>query len=97
MQNELPGWLGFPTERLNLIGNYNLIYNASILVEEGLGCALCIDGLVNTSCNSQLCFRPLEPRITAEIVIAWKKYQVLSKASEKFLCTIRNIIKDKEK
>lgn len=93
-QNELSGWLGFPTENLNLIGTYNLIYNASILVEEGIGCALSIDGLINTSCNSQLCFRPFEPRITAEVLIAWKKYQVFSKASEKFLCALQNILND---
>jgi len=93
-QNELSGWLGFPTESLNLIGTYNLIYNASILVEEGIGCAVSIDGLINTSCNSQLCFRPFEPRITAEVLIAWKKYQVFSKASEKFLCALQNILND---
>ena len=93
-QNELSGWLGFPTESLNLIGTYNLIYNASILVEEGIGCAISIDGLINTSCNSQLCFRPFEPRITAEVLIAWKKYQVFSKASEKFLCALQNILND---
>lgn len=95
LHNELGSWLGFPTQKLNLIGTYNLIYNASILVEEGIGCALSIDGLINTSCNSQLCFRPFEPRITAEILIAWKKYQVFPKAAEKFLCSLQTILHER--
>lgn len=85
IQNELAGWLGHSTENLHIIGTYNLIYNAALLVEEGLGCALAIDGLVNTSNDSPLCFRPLEPQMTAGVVIAWKKHQAFSKAVEKFL------------
>lgn len=85
IQNELSGWLGYPFESLNIIGTYNLIYNAAILVEEGIGCALCIDGLVNTTGDSKLCFRPFEPKISAGLTVAWKKYQVFSKAAEKFL------------
>lgn len=73
IQNELSGWLGYPLDRLNIVGTYNLIYNASIMVEEGLGCALTIDRLINTSGNSRLCFRPFEPGISANLVVAWKK------------------------
>lgn len=85
IQNELSGWLGYPFESLDIVGTYNLIYNAAILVEEGIGCALCIDGLVNTTGDSKLCFRPFEPKISAGLTVAWKKYQVFSKAAEKFL------------
>ena len=85
IQNELSGWLGRDFASLNIVATYNLIYNASLMVEAGLGCALCIDGLLNTTGDSPLCFRPFEPRITAELVIAWKKYQVFSRAAEKFL------------
>lgn len=85
IQNELSGWLGRPFEELNLAGTYNLIYNAAIMVEEGLGCAVCIDRLLDTSGDSAVCFRPFEPAIDAELFIAWKKYQFFSAAAGKFL------------
>ncbi len=85
IQNELSGWLGRPFDELNPAGTYNLIYNASIMVEEGLGCAVCIDKLLDTSGESAVCFRPFEPAIDAELFIAWKKYQFFSAAAGKFL------------
>lgn len=85
IQNELSGWLGRPFDELNLAGTYNLIYNAAIMVEEGLGCAVCIDKLLDTSGDSAVCFRPFEPAIDAELFIAWKKYQFFSAAAGKFL------------
>lgn len=33
------------------------------MVEEGIGYALVIDKIVNTSSDNNLCFRPLEPRL----------------------------------
>lgn len=85
IQNELSGWLGRPFDELNPVGTYNLIYNAAIMVEEGLGCAVCIDKLLDTSGDSAVCFRPFEPAIDAELFIAWKKYQFFSAAAGKFL------------
>lgn len=85
IQNELSGWLGRPFEELNPAGTYNLIYNAAIMVEEGLGCAVCLDKLLDTSGESAVCFRPFEPAIDAELFIAWKKYQFFSAAAGKFL------------
>ena len=70
---------------MNVVATYNLVYNASILVDEGVGYALALDQLVNTAEDSNLCFRPLEPRKEAGLYIGWKKYQVFSKASELFL------------
>lgn len=84
IRNELSGWLGCDFQKLNTVATYNLIYNASLMVEEGIGYALSLDGLLNTTGDSELCFLPFEPKITAELVIAWKKYQVFSKAAEKF-------------
>ncbi|MEM5608075.1 LysR family transcriptional regulator [Bacillus toyonensis] len=58
VSNELSGWLGKEIESLNVISTYNLLYNASLLVKENIGYALCIDKLINTSEESTLCFRP---------------------------------------
>lgn len=83
--NELSGWLGKDFEKLNVVATYNLVYNAALLVEEGLGYVLTLDKLVNTSENSSLCFRPLKPKMEAHLNIVWKKYQVFSGAAERFL------------
>lgn len=85
VKNELCGWLGRDVESLWIVATYNLLFNASLMVEEGLGCALCLDNLINTTGSSVLCFRPLEPRLEVGLDIAWKKYQVFSKAATKFL------------
>ena len=85
VKNEISGWLGGEYEKLNIVATYNLLYNASLMVEENVGYALCLDKIIKTSGDSPLCFRPLEPKLEVGLYIAWKKYQVFSKAAEKFL------------
>lgn len=92
VRNEISGWLQTDYDKLNIIASYNLIYNASLMVEEKVGYALCLDKLVNTTGESNLCFRPLEPTLKSHLNIVWKKHQVFSKASEKFLEKLRGEI-----
>lgn len=84
-------WLSRPEADLNITATYSLLYNGSILVEEGIGYALTLDKIINT-CGSSLCFRPLSPPLTANLCIVWKKYQVLTKAAELFLNTLNEEI-----
>ncbi|CAI4140096.1 hypothetical protein [Clostridium neonatale] len=77
---------------MNVIATYNLIYNASLMVEEGMGYALCLDRLVNTTGNSPLCFKPLEPKLEVNLAMVWKKYQIFSRTSEYFLKSVKNEI-----
>lgn len=72
-------------ESLWIIATYNLLFNASLMVEEGLGRAICLDGIIPTVAELPLCFRPLEPQMEAGVSVAWKKHQVLSKACQLFL------------
>ena len=91
MESQLE-WLGKSSDELNIVGTYNLIYNASLMVEEGVGYALCLDKLIYTKANSSLCFRPLSPCQEVGMDIVWKKYQVFSKPAKKFLEQIQQII-----
>lgn len=91
--NELSGWLGKEYESLNIVTTYNLLYNASLMVEENVGCALCLNHIIPEYENSRLCFRPLEPKVEVGVNLVWKKYQVFSKAAEIFLKTLQNEIK----
>ena len=83
--NELSGWLGKQYESLHIVTTYNLLYNASLMVEENAGCALCLDNIIPEYENRPLCFRPLEPQITVGLNIVWKKYQVFTKPASLFL------------
>ena len=87
---ELSGWLGREYEELNVAATYNLLYNASLLVKEGVGCALCLDGILNTSGDSPFVFRPLDPRLEARLNVVRKKYQVFSKAARTFWERLRD-------
>lgn len=80
----LLAWLKKDISELTIIATYNLLFNASLMVEEGLGYALGFDKIINTSGNSNLCFRPLSPKREEGMRIIWKKYQVFSRASQKF-------------
>lgn len=83
--SELTQWLKSDNEQLNIVSTYNLVYNASLMVDEGLGIALCLDKIINVSGDSSLCFRPLKPKSVVGMSLVWKKYQVFSKAAEKFI------------
>ncbi len=79
----------FAGSRLKIAATYNLIYNASLLVEDGLGYALCFDRLINTTGDSPLCVRPLVPRMENAGSLIWKKYQIFSPAVRLFIQEIR--------
>lgn len=93
MENsELSKWLKKKLSTLNVVASYNLIYNASLLVDEGFGCALTLDKLINTTGESRLCFKPFQPELRVELNMVWKKYQIFSKAAETFLDKMQNTI-----
>lgn len=77
-------WLQKDPSELYTAATYNLIYNASLMVDEGMGYAFTLDKLVNTT-GSHLCFRPLTPRLEMGMCLVWKKQQIFSKAAELFL------------
>lgn len=78
-------WFGQDPDTLDITATYNLLFNGSLLVDEGLGYALCLEGIINVTGDSTLCFRPLDPPLHASAFFVWKKYQILSKAAERFL------------
>lgn len=83
--SEMSGWMKKDISKLNVVATYDLIYNASHFAQRGLGYVICLDKLVNTTGDSNLCFRPFAPALEAGLCIVWKKYQIFSRASELFL------------
>ncbi len=70
---------------LNVTVTINLTYNGSVMAREGLGYVLTFDRLVDTSQESELCFRPLTPKLETKLYLIWKKYQVFTPAAGLFL------------
>ena len=91
-KNMISAWFGKSTEELNVVATGNLLYNMSLLVEEGLGHAVCLDKIIRTDGNSNLCFRPLYPKLESHLNIAWKKYQVFPKSAEIFLKRLQELL-----
>ncbi|TDR51177.1 LysR family transcriptional regulator [Paenilisteria rocourtiae] len=77
-------WFGHSLEELHIVGSYNLLYNASLMVEQGIGAAFCINGIINTV-GTDLKFVPLKPKLEASLSMIWKKNHPMSIAATKFL------------
>lgn len=91
--HELQEFFPCSEEKLNIVGTYNLLFNGSLMAEEGMGYAICLDKIIHISDSSNLCFIPLTPRLEAHMNMIWKKYQVLTRVSEKFLSCLQAMIK----
>lgn len=78
-------WFGADYDSLNIVATYNLIYNATFLVERGIGYALCLKDLVNLDGNRNLAFLPLVPALKVDLYIVTKKYQTFSPAAKIFM------------
>lgn len=91
-----PGTLYGQVISKNVAGSYSLVYNGSLMVADGLGYMLCLDKILNVTGDSPLCFRPLLPEVKAHMSVVWKKYQVFSKPSQRFLETLRQTLAEPE-
>ena len=86
---DFPRWCGDDMDKLNFTGTFNLAYNGSVFVKEGLGYLLTFEHLIDTSKGSGLCFRPITPELKTDMYIIWKKYQVFSPIVDLFVRRLR--------
>ena len=88
-KNEVLHWLQCEERPLNIPAFYNLLSNAALLVEAGMGCAVCLDGALSIHADPDLCFRQILPEHTTRSVILWKKNHLFSQAASLFVQTIQ--------
>ncbi|WP_346708170.1 LysR family transcriptional regulator [Massilistercora timonensis] len=88
-KNEVLHWLQCEESHLNIPAYYNLLSNAALLVEAGMGCAVCLDGALSIHADPDLCFRQILPEHTTRSVILWKKNHLFSQAASLFVQTIQ--------
>lgn len=70
----------------HIVATYNLLYNASLLVKAGLGIAICLGDIINTSyTDSELKFIPFATQKHDSLQILWKKQSTQSPSTKLFL------------
>ncbi len=88
-ENEIASWAKDSFGEYRLEGSFRLSYNGAIFAKAGLGYLLTFDGIVDTSEQSGLVFRPLSPRLETKLYLVWKKFQPLTPIAERFLEEIK--------
>lgn len=91
---EIAGWAGYDYAKLNVVGTFNLLYNAAHAVAEGVGAAVSIDGLVPEMLARRLVFRPFAPEIYSEAYLAWKDNAELTPAAAELVRLLRGRVKE---
>lgn len=84
VQDNIAGWFGVDRNQLHVFAGHNLLNNAALLVEAGLGYVVCIGGSFAIRGGENLRFVPLTPERTSGHVLAWKKNRVFHSAASRF-------------
>lgn len=95
MRNRFQEWFGNYYKQINIIGNYNLVYNASLMAENNSAIVITYDRLINTN-GRNLVFRPLAPAQYEPINVIWKHETALSPVAQLFLNRLKASIQDSE-
>lgn len=86
-------WSGELFNQLNFVGTYNLIFNASLLVQTGAVMALTYDKLIDHyTTKDGLVFRPLAPAVVEPNTLVWSKNHQLPNLNRLFLDTLQKEI-----
>lgn len=88
--DEIAGWLGAESDKLHILASHNLLTNVSLLVECGLGYAICVSGSYSIREMEHTCFVPFTPVRTTGHVLAWKKNRFFNSVTSLFIEYIKN-------
>lgn len=95
VQNEVLNLFDEDAKKLQIIATFTLLSNAVLLVERGMGCAVCMDGALAIRGSTRATFVPFSPEHTTESVLVWKKEHLFGTASSIFI-QMANILKKNE-
>ena len=82
---EILNWLKMEEKDLHIPLSFSLLSNAALLVEEGLGCAFCLDGALAIHSSPHLRFIPIHPEHITHSILVWKKNHLFSPATSLFI------------
>lgn len=78
-------WFGLRYSQLHVVDTFNLLYNATLLVEQGIGVLPAMDGIINVQGNHKLCERPMKPALTTQVYLIWGRHRTLPPPAKLFL------------
>ena len=92
---DLTAWSGgtLDLEALDIVGRFDLMGNASLLIRTGQVNAFGLDNLLQIETQG-LKFIPLDPPLSAGSLVAWKKFRPLSRSSQVFLDRLKQKLSD---
>ena len=76
-------------EKAEIVATYTLLYNASLLVEAGMGAALCLSGIIYAGPGSPFAFVPVTGLPEAGSMLIRRRFQPLSRAADLFWRRVR--------
>ena len=79
----------FIAQGLTVSCTYTLLYNASLLVEQGVGVAVCLDGIVPAGEDTPFAFVPIDGMEPLKSRVIRKRFQPQSRACDLFLRVLR--------
>ena len=85
VRNEIESWFRGITDKLNVPVFSNLSTNSALMVEQGVGYCILIEGSLPFLDTSKLVLKPIYPNRYTTSVLAWKKHQPFNTAVSKFL------------
>ena len=88
-KNQILHWMQCEERHLNIPAYYNILSNAALLVEAGMGCAVCLDGALSIHADPELCFRQIFPSYITRSVVMWKKNHLFSQAASLFIQAVQ--------
>lgn len=97
LQNEIAHWAGIASEDLNIAATYNVVHGNPIpFVKHGLGYFLSTKDLLVPLPEREVCFLPLQPKLSTKLSLVWKRHAMFSKAAEVFVDRLKNETMSKE-
>ena len=77
-------WFGDAFEERNVFSSNDLMNNAAMLVEQGLGIAIGVEYSPSLYDKKRFCYKKLYPELISGSVMVWKKHQPFGMAASRF-------------
>ncbi len=81
---------GVSLHRFQVTATYNLLYNASLMAEDGLGCVVGFEHIIHTE-GTDLVFIPFEPEYRLSMHLIYKKFQIMPRHVQLLIEEIRKM------
>jgi DNA-binding transcriptional LysR family regulator len=85
LQNEIIGWFKSAEVYPHVLATYNTLSTAVVLTQQGVGYAVCPEVALTFADRRLVCFRPFTPERVSASALMWKKQQLFSALTDRFL------------